>query len=121
MPRKIFGPERVEVTGEWRRLQNKELCDLYSTPNIIRVAKSRRMRWAGHVARMGGRRCAYRVLLGRSEGMGLPGRPRRRWENNIKNVLQQVGCGGLSGLIWLNTWTSVCGAVVNTVMNIPAT
>ena len=66
--RKVFGPKRDEVTGRWRRLLNKELYALYSSPNIIRVMKSRRLRWAGHVARMGERRGAYRVLLGKPEG-----------------------------------------------------
>jgi hypothetical protein len=66
--RRIFGPKRDEVTGEWRRLHNEELCDLYSSPNITRVIKSRRMRWAGHVARMGEERGSYRILVGRPEG-----------------------------------------------------
>jgi hypothetical protein len=77
--RRIFGPKRDEVTGEYRRLHNEELCDLYSSPNIIRAVKSRRMRWAGYVARMGDRRGAYRVLVGRPEVKKPLGRPRRRW------------------------------------------
>jgi hypothetical protein len=81
--RRIFGPKRDEVTGEWRRLHNKELYALYSSPNIIRVIKSRRLRWAGHVARMVERRGAYRALVGKSEGRRPLGRPRRRWEDNI--------------------------------------
>jgi hypothetical protein len=81
------------VTGEWRRLHNEELNDLYSSPNIIRVIKSRRMRWAGHVARTGEKRGAYTILVGRSEGMRPLGKPRRRWENNIKMDLQDVGWG----------------------------
>jgi hypothetical protein len=89
--RRIFGPKRDGVTGEWRRLHNEELNDLYSTPNIIRVIKSRRMRWAGHVARMSEGRGAYRVLVGRPEGRRPLGRPRRRWEDNIKMDLQEVG------------------------------
>jgi hypothetical protein len=68
VPRIIFGPKRDEVTGEWRKLHNEELNDLYCLPNIIRVIKSRRMRWAGHVTRMGERRDAYRVLMGKLEG-----------------------------------------------------
>jgi hypothetical protein len=76
--RGIFGPKRDEVTGEWRRLHNEELNDRYSSTNIIRVIKSRKMRWAGHVARMGDRG-AYRVLVGRPEGKSPLGRPRRRW------------------------------------------
>jgi hypothetical protein len=66
--RRIFGPKRDEVTGEWRKLHNKELHDLYSSPNIIGIIKSRRMRWAGHVARMGEKRNAYRLLVGKPEG-----------------------------------------------------
>jgi hypothetical protein len=82
--RRIFGPKRDEVTGEWRRLHNEELYALYSSPNIIRVIKSRRLRWAGHVARMGERRGAYRALVGKPEGRRPLERPRRRWEDNIK-------------------------------------
>jgi hypothetical protein len=81
--RRIFGPKRDEVTGEWRRLHNKELYALYSTPNIIRVIKSRRVRWAGHVARMGERRGAYRALVGKPEESRPLGRPRPRQEDNI--------------------------------------
>ena len=93
--RRIFGPKRDEVRGEWRKLHNKELNDLYSLPNIVRVAKSRRMRWAGHVARMGEDRGVHRVLVGKPEGKRPLGRPRRRWEENIKMDLQEVGgCRG---------------------------
>jgi hypothetical protein len=81
--RVIFGDKRDEVTGEWRKLHNEELSDLYSLPNIVRVVKSRRMRWAGHVA--------YRVLVGKPEGKRPLGRPRRRWEDNINMDLQEVG------------------------------
>jgi len=77
--RRIFGPKRDEVTGEWRKLHNEELNDLYFSPNIVRVIKSRRMRWAGHVARMGEGRAVYRVLVGKREGRRQLGRPRRRW------------------------------------------
>jgi hypothetical protein len=91
--RRIFGPRSDEVTGEWRRLHNEELNDLYSLPNIVRVIKSRRMRWAGHVARMGEERGVYRVLVGKSEGKRPLGRPRRRWVDNIRMDLQGVGCG----------------------------
>ena len=89
--RRIFGPRRDEVTGEWRRLHNKELNDLYSSPNIVRVIKSRRMRWVGHVARMGEEKEVYRVLVGKPEGKRPLGRPRRRWVNNIRMDLQEVG------------------------------
>jgi hypothetical protein len=86
--RRIFGPKRDEATGEWRRLHNEELNDLYSSPNIIWAIKLRRMRWAGHVARMGEKRGAYRILVGRPEGRRPFGRPRRRWEDNIKMDVQ---------------------------------
>jgi len=91
--RRIFGPRRNEVTREWRRLHNEELNDLYSSPNIVLVIKSRRMKWAGHVARMGEDRGVYRVLVGKPEGRRPLGRPRRRWVNNIRMDLQEVGCG----------------------------
>jgi hypothetical protein len=100
-----FGPKRDEVTGEWRRLHNEELNDLYSSPNIIRVIKSRRMRWARHVARMGEGRGAYRVLVGRHEGRRPLGITRRRWEDNIKMDIQEVGWGAWTGLIWLRIGT----------------
>jgi hypothetical protein len=103
--RRIFGPKGDEATGEWRRLHNEELNDLYSLPNIIPVIKSRRMRWAGHVARVGGKRGAYRILVGRPEGRQPLGRPRRRWEDNIKMVLQEVGLGAWTGLSWLSVGT----------------
>jgi hypothetical protein len=83
--------KRDKVTGEWRKLHNEELNDLYSLPNIVRVGNSRRMRWAGHVARMGKDIGVHRVLVGKSEGKRPLGRPRRRWEDNIKMDLQEVG------------------------------
>ncbi|KAJ4428685.1 hypothetical protein ANN_25678 [Periplaneta americana] len=89
--RKIFGAKRDEVTGEWRKLHNTELHALYSSPDIIRSIKSRRLRWAGHVARMGESRNAYKLLVGRPEGKRPLGRPRRRWEDNIKMDLREVG------------------------------
>jgi hypothetical protein len=103
--RRIFGPKRDEVTGEWRILHNKELYALYSSPNNIRVIKSRRLRWAGHVARMGKSRGAYRVFVGKSEGGRQFGRPRRRWEDNIKMDLREVGWGAWTGSIWLRIGT----------------
>jgi hypothetical protein len=91
--RRIFGPRRDEVTGEWRSLHNEELNDFYSSPNILRVIKSRRMRWAGHVTRMGEERVVYRVLVGKPEGKRPLGRTRRRWVDNIRMDLQGVRCG----------------------------
>jgi hypothetical protein len=82
---RIFGPRRDEVTGEWRKLHNEELHNLYSSPDIIRQVKSRRMRWEGHVARMGEERKVCKVLVGKPEGKRPLGRPRRRWEDGIKN------------------------------------
>ena len=96
MLRRIFGPRREEETGEWRRLHNEELNDLYPAPNIVRVIKSRRMRWAGHVARMGEEREEYRVLVGKPEGRRPLGRPRRRGVDNIRMDLQE----GWTGLGW---------------------
>ena len=92
MLRRIFGPRSDEVTGEWRRLHNEELNDLYSSPNNVRVIKSRRMRWTAHVACMGEERVVYRVLVGKPEGKRPQGRPRRRWMD-IRTDLQEVGCG----------------------------
>jgi len=115
--RRIFGPKGDEVTGEWRKLHNEELNDLYCSPNIVRVIKLRRMRWAGHAACMGERREVYRVLVGKPEGKRPLGRPRLRWEDNIKMDLQEVGCGGMD---WIDLaqerdrWR----AVVNVVMNL---
>jgi hypothetical protein len=115
--RRIFGPKRDEVTGEWRILHNKELYALYSSLNIIRVIKSRRLRWAGHVARMVERRGAYRALVGKPEGRIPIGRPRRRWEDNAKMDLRKVGWRGTD---WIklaqdrDRWR----ALVYTVMNL---
>jgi len=89
--RRIFGPRRDEVTGEWRKLPNEEFNDLYSSPNTVWVIKSRRMRWAWHVAHMGESRSVNRVLMGKSEGKRPLGGPRHRWEDNIKMDLQEVG------------------------------
>ena len=91
--RRILGPERDEVTREWRKLHKEELNDLHSSPNVVRVIKSRRMRWAGYVACMRESRGVYKVLVGKPEGKRPLGRPRRRWEDNIKMDLQEVGYG----------------------------
>jgi len=98
--RRLCGPKRDEVTGKWRILHNEELRDLYSLPNIVRVVKSRRMRWAGHMARMGEGKGVHGVLEGKPEGKRPLGRPRRRWEDNIKMDLREVG-----GWSWLRIGT----------------
>ena len=95
MLRRIFGPKEDKVTGEWRKLHNEELKDLYPSPNIFRVIKSSRMRWAVHVVQMGEKRVVYKVLVGKSEGKRTLGRLRLRWEDNIKMDLQEVGCEGM--------------------------
>jgi len=112
--RRIFGPKWDDVTGEGRKLHNEELHDLYSSPNIVQVMKSRRIRWAGHIACMG--RGVYRVLVGKPVGKRPIGRPRCRWED-IKMDFQEVGCGGMD---WIelaqdrDRWR----ARVNVVMNL---
>jgi len=113
--RRIFGPRRDEVTGEWRRLLNEELNDLNSSASIVRVIKSRRIRWAWHVARIGEERGVYRVLVGKPEGMSLLGRPSRRWVD-IRMDLQEVGCGYMDwiGLAQVrDRWRTVVSAVMN--------
>jgi hypothetical protein len=96
--RRIFGPERDGVTGEWRKLHNEELHNLYASPSIIRTIKSRRMRWAGHAARMREKRNVYRLLVGKPEGKRPLGRPGHRWIDNIKMDLSEIG---LSGVDWI--------------------
>ena len=114
--RRIFGPRRDEVTGDWSRLHNEELNDLYSSPNFVRVIKSRRMRWTGHVARMGQKRRVYRFLVGKPEGKRPLGRPRRRWVDNIMMDLQEMGCGYMD---WIglakgrDRWWTLVSAVMN--------
>ena len=112
----IFGPKRDEVIGEWRKLHNEELNDLYSSPNIVRVIKSKIMGWAGHVERMGERRGVYRVLVGKPEGKRALTRPRRRWEDNTKMDLQEVGCGGVEWIELVHDrdrWRALVTAVMN--------
>ena len=115
--RRVFGPKRDEVTGKWRKLHNEELSDLYSLPNIVRVVKSRRMRWAGHVAHVGEGRGVHRVLVGKPEGKRPLGRPRCRWEDNIKMDLQEVG-GGWEDWMELAQDRDRWRALVSTVMNL---
>ena len=114
--RRIFGAKGNGVTGEWRKLHNEELNDLYSSPNIVRVIKSRRMRWAGHVALMEEGRGVHKIFMGKPEGKRPLGRPRRRWEDNIKMDLEEVGsgCGDWMELAQdRDRWR----ALVSTVMN----
>jgi hypothetical protein len=115
--RRIFGPKRDGVTGGWRKLHNEEIHNLYSSPSIIRIIKLRRMRWAGHVARMGEKKNVYRLLVGKPEGKRPLGRPRRRWMDNIKmNPLEM----GMNVVDWIGLaqdryrWR----ALVNSVMNL---
>jgi hypothetical protein len=114
--RRIFGPRRDEVTGEWRKLHNEELHNFYSSPDTIRQVKSKRMWWAGHVARMGEDRKVYKVLVGKSEGKRPLGRPRRRWEDGIRMDLRETGLGGVD---WIrlsqdrDRWRAVVSAVMN--------
>jgi hypothetical protein len=93
--RKIFGTKRYEMTGDWKKLHNEELHNLYSSRSIIRMIKSRRMRWVGHVARMGEMRNAYRILVGKPEGKRPLGRPIRMWVDNIKMDLREIGRDGV--------------------------
>jgi hypothetical protein len=114
--RRIFGPKRDEVTGEWRKLHSDELHNLYSSTDIIRQVKSRRMRRAGHVARMGEERNVYKVLVGKPEGKRPLGRPRRRWEDGIRMNLREIGFGSVD---WIqlaqdrDRWRAVVSAVMN--------
>jgi len=114
--RRVFGPKRDEVTGEWRNLHNEELRDFYSLPNIVRVVKWKRMRWGGHVARMGEGRGVHRVHVGKPEGKRPLGRPRRRWEDNIRTDLREVG--GVGDWMELGQDRDRWRALVNTVMNL---
>jgi hypothetical protein len=112
--RRIFGLKRDEVTGECRKLHSEEFHNLYSFPDIIRQLKSRRMRWAKHVARMGEERKVYKVLVGKPEGKRQLGRPRHRWEDGIRMDLREIGLGGVD---WIrlaqdrDRWRAVVSAV----------
>jgi hypothetical protein len=114
--RRIFGPKSDEVTGEWRKLHNEDLRDLYSLPSIIRIIKSRRIRWVGHVARMGEERNAYRLLGRKPEGKRPLRRPRRRWVDNIRMDLGEMGWGDVD---WIglaqdrNRWRALVNSVLN--------
>jgi hypothetical protein len=114
--RRIFGPKRDGVTGEWRKLHNEELHNLYSFPDIIRQVKSRRMRWVGHVTSMGEERKVYKVLVGKPEGKRPLERPRRRWEDGIRMDLREIG---LEGVDWIrlyqdrDRWWAIVSAVMN--------
>jgi hypothetical protein len=114
--RRIFGPRRDEVTGEWKKQHNEELRDFYSSRSIITLMKSRRMRWVGHVARIGERRNAYRLLVGKPEGTRPLGRPRCRWVDNIMMDLGDMGWGDVD---WIglakdrNRWRALVYLVMN--------
>jgi hypothetical protein len=115
--RRIFGPKRDEVIGGWRKLHNEEFHNLYCSPSIIRIIKSRRMSWAGQVAQMREKRNAYRILVGKPEENRPLGRPRCRWEDTVRMDLREIGCGGMD---WIDLpqdrdqWR----ALVNTVMDL---
>jgi hypothetical protein len=115
--RRIFGPRRDEATGEWRKLHNEELRGLYSSPSIIKIIKSRKMRWARHVARMGEERNAYRILVGKPEGRRPLGKPRCILVGNIEMVLGEIGWGG-EDWIGLAQDMDKRRAIVNAVMNL---
>jgi hypothetical protein len=114
--RRLFGPKRDEATGEWRTVHSGELHNLYSLPDIIRQIKSRRMMWAGHMARMGEGRKVYRGLLGMPEGKRPLGRLRYRWEDGFRKDLREKGCGGVE---WIHQakdrdeWWALVNAVMN--------
>jgi hypothetical protein len=113
--RRLFGPKRDEVTGKWRKLHNEELHHLYSSPSIIRIMKSRRMKWAGHIARMGEKRNPYRLLVGKPEGKRSLGRPSHRLVDNIRMDLGQVRWGDVD---WIglaqdrNRWRALVDSVL---------
>jgi hypothetical protein len=114
--RRIFGPKRDEVTGDWRKLHKEEFHDLYSSPSIVRIIKARRMKWAGHVARMGEKRNACRLLVAKPEGRRLLGGPRHRWVDNIRMNLVELGRCDVD---WIglaqdrDRWRALVNSVVN--------
>jgi hypothetical protein len=114
--RRIFGPNSDEVTGEWKKLLNKELHNLYLSPDIIRQIKSRRMRWTEYVSRMGEERKVYKILVGKPEGKRPLGKPRCRWENGVRMNLREIGLGVVD---WIrlaldrDRWRAVVSAVMN--------
>jgi hypothetical protein len=113
---RIFGPKRDEATGKWRKLHNEELRDLYSSPSIIRIIKSRRMRWAGHVSQLGAKRNVYRILVGKPEEERPLERSRRRSVYNIRMDLGEVGWGDVE---WIglaqdrNRWRALVNSILN--------
>jgi hypothetical protein len=115
MLRRIFGPKRDDVARDWRKLHNEELHNLYSSPSIIRMIKSKRVRWAGHVSRMGEKKIAYEVFLGKPEGKRPLRRPRRRLVDNIKMDLREIEWDGMD---WIDLtldsdqWWAVLSAVM---------
>ena len=114
--RRVFGPKRDEVIGEWKKLHNDVLNDLYCSPNIVRVIKSRKMRWVGHIAHMGEVRGMHRILVGKPQGKRPLGRPRCRWEDNIKMNLKEVGCGGMDWIELvqdMDSWRALVNPVIN--------
>jgi hypothetical protein len=115
--RRIFGPKRDKVTGGWRKLHNEELHNLYSSPNVIRIIKSRRVRWAGHVTRTEEKRNTYRILMGKPEGKRPLKRPRRWWVDNIKTDLRKKGLDGMDWIDLAQEWDQ-WRALVNAVMNL---
>jgi hypothetical protein len=112
----LSGPKRDEVMGEWRKMRNEELHDFYSSPSIIKIIRSRRMRWAGHVARTGEKWNTFRLLVGNPEEKRPLGRPRRRWVGNIRMDLGEVGWGNVDWIVLAqdkNRWRALVNSVLN--------
>jgi hypothetical protein len=119
--RRIFGPKRDEVMGQWRNLHSEKLHNLYLSPDIIRQIKSRRMRWVGHMAHMEEGRSVYRVLIGKPEGKSSLERPRHRLEDGIRMDHRDIGCGGGDWihLVWDRNWWALVNAVMNLRVLVP--